>query len=488
VGPGGVVRDAPTPSSGVRDSAAPATGTDETVALVRDSPNWLSVIRNLQPTDVILLLTPIVDPIDQNEENISDPFEYFGRALLARHSRIRHSPYTNPNGITSTHVGYIKRSKVVILVVNDATVDGHTPQIDAAHVTRVVADNTPVVIVLTKDSPALLQLTEDFPTVIRSRDYSESALERTASLIFGEIEGADSRSVSPMVIYVTPRVWQIEQQDDTRYIPAASELWNNTLRKFRLPSNSFAAVVIDKGYARQYIVKDPVSGELLGFCATYHSFVDRIEEKLIASLTILLVHPAYRHRGIGLSLHNHAIEQMQRIRGVTRLQLGSTFPRTLYGPPLDIPFDNEWFNRRGWITDRPFPGQGQTIYDLILSFSDWHELEIPTQPGITFRPCTPQDMPLVLQLAEEETTREDAMGWIGQYFRLWNDDVNLKDAVVAMEGNALVGIALTYSPSCGSPVSKIIPWAEQIGEDVGGVTCICIKCTCSFFYQQTSYH
>ena len=62
--------------------------------LLRDSPNWLTHIRALQETDLVILLTPVVIPISQNPTNNSDPFEPFGRALARKHSRIRHVPYT----------------------------------------------------------------------------------------------------------------------------------------------------------------------------------------------------------------------------------------------------------------------------------------------------------------------------------------------------------------------------------------------------------
>lgn len=76
------------PSSvGSRDSNALAV-------VVRDSTNWLSNMRNLQETDVIILLTPVVIPISQDPTDISDPFEPLGRSLARRHARVRQVPYT----------------------------------------------------------------------------------------------------------------------------------------------------------------------------------------------------------------------------------------------------------------------------------------------------------------------------------------------------------------------------------------------------------
>jgi hypothetical protein len=142
----------------------------------------------LQRTDIILLLTPLAAPLDDGPEDGSDPYEYFGRALSARHPPVQHQSYTDRNGITSTHTAHIRRVKAVIIVVNSAVVSGGVSHIASAHVTRVVArDDKPVVVVLTNSSPELWQLSEDFPTVIQCKDYSRTRLELITSVIFGEV-------------------------------------------------------------------------------------------------------------------------------------------------------------------------------------------------------------------------------------------------------------------------------------------------------------
>ena len=187
-----LVRDSirrPKQSNVLGENAAPMqNGGRQTALLVRDAANSLSVIRDLEATDVVLLLSPLVPQVSGDLDDTSDPFECFGRALEPRHSRIRHKPYTNSIGITSTHVAFIRLSKVIIIVVNGIEISGQTPHIDAAHVTRVAAgDDKPVIIVVTDCSSETWQRLEVFPTVIQSRDYSRASLETTVSVIFGEI-------------------------------------------------------------------------------------------------------------------------------------------------------------------------------------------------------------------------------------------------------------------------------------------------------------
>lgn len=226
--------------------------------------------------------------------------------------------------------------------------------------------------------------------------------------------------------------------------------------------------------SRRAVVRNSDSGEVLGFCATYLSYADQAGERLIASIAFLFVRPANRQRGIGLSLHSHAISQLKRTRGVVRLQLGSTFPRILYGPPLDIPLNEAWFRRRGWQVNRDFPGQGRIVHDLILSFPDWRYQEDPFPPTTpSFRPCTQADMGQVLEIVEITCLEQAKMGWYDQYLSLMNGP-NVKDVLLGFADNAMVATALTYTPSCGSQIASNLPWAGQIGNDVGGVTCICI--------------
>lgn len=202
--------------------------------------------------------------------------------------------------------------------------------------------------------------------------------------------------------------------------------------------------------------------------------MDQEGERLIASVAFLFVQREHREQGIGLSLHSHAISELKKTRGVVRLQLGSTFPRILYGPPLDIPLNDAWFRRRGWLLSRELPGQGRVVYDLILNFPEWRYKEDPFPPTTpSYRPCTQADMGQVLELVARISFEQVKMGWFDQYLSLMNGP-NVKDVILGFADNAMVATALTYTPSCGSQISSNLPWASQVGNDVGGVACICV--------------
>jgi GNAT superfamily N-acetyltransferase len=244
-----------------------------------------------------------------------------------------------------------------------------------------------------------------------------------------------------------PKLWDVEQWNEARDMCSVLNLWTqNISERFSLDQETFASLLRRPGYAKHYVVRDPRSEEILGFCATYLSYVDQEGEKLIASLAILLVRTRSRKQGVGLSLHQHAIGQLRRTRGVVRLQLGSTFPRILYGPPLDMELNEEWFRRRGWQLNKEIPGQGQVVHDLLLNFEDWRyaQPESSSLSSPQYRLCTQDDMVRVLAMVDETATRRAKMGWFDQYSSLMNGP-NVKDIVLGVENNTIIAGEL-YSP------------------------------------------
>ncbi len=165
-----------------------------------------------------------------------------------------------------------------------------------------------------------------------------------------------------------------------------SELWNQSLpEKFHLTRFRLYQLLRRDGYGMHYVVRDPQSCQILGFCATYTTYVDSGLERLVGSLAAIVVRPSYRGRGVGRSLHEHAIRQLTKTRGVDRLQLGSTFPRLLYGLPIELPAE-EWFRRRGWRTNLQQHGSGMEACDWLLRFDDWPSTGFLSS-GMQFRQC-----------------------------------------------------------------------------------------------------
>ncbi|KAI0434670.1 hypothetical protein F5Y09DRAFT_214972 [Xylaria sp. FL1042] len=439
------------------------------ITVIRDYQACIPFSRILGEGDIILLLTPVITP---HEQNGSDPFEPFGRALAARHPWVRHVPYTARNGITSTHVAFIKRAKAVIFVISGPPNPGQLSQVEIAEASQTVGDEKPHIIVACGNADDLGLMEVSFPTLVQSGS-SPTDLHLVAAVLFGESTGASTIGVKVQELIMAPKYWPPEEWDGLDVTPV-HDLWNHCLPdQFHLERFPLQSLLQRDGYAMHFVVRLPETREIIGFCATYTTFVDKAGERLIGSLAMVIVKSPYRRRGVGRSLYDHALRQLKRIRGVDRLRLGSTYPRLLSGIPARSPSE-EWFQKRGWPMDRLGPGRGQYICDWLLKIEDWPTgglLTVP--PTLAFRQATFDDFQSVSDFIENETARKDYTGWYDQYRNLAHDG-RLNDIILGLDRSRIIATALVYTPHDGSPLALDLPWARTIGPDVGGVTCICI--------------
>lgn len=154
----------------------------------------------------------------------------------------------------------------------------------------------------------------------------------------------------------------------------------------------------------------------------------------------------------------------------------------------------EWFRRRGWGIRRNDTGEergeprgegGGVVRDMIVEGADWEWKGAEGEGeggggvsggGLKFRTATQEDMIQVLEFVDDTAKRMGRMGWFDQYAALMGT-ANVKDVVLGLHpGDASIfTAALTYTPISGSQIAANLPWAGRAGDDVGGVTCICIR-------------
>ncbi|KAK4189085.1 hypothetical protein QBC35DRAFT_450550 [Podospora australis] len=447
----------------------------QTPTVIQDTQSCIPLSTPSKPLrdgEIILLLTPGIVPDVKSleatsQEPTSDPFEPLGKALAKHHPWVRHVPYLPRHGITGTHVVHIRLATVVVFVLSGRSAEGQVSQVSLAEITRGVCDQRPQIIVACCDVGELGPIDKSFPTIIQVPSESPSDLAAAADVIFGEARRSPTTGPNVQNLILAPKAWSVEVFNGIRDMASCYDLWRLCFaEKLHLNSFLFQSLLRRDGYAMHYVVREPGTNQLLGFCATYTTYADSEGERLVGAVAALVVHPAYRQRGIGLSLHNHAIRQLTKTRGVCRLQLGSTFPRLFYGPPIESPSE-DWFRRRSWpITP------GQEVSDWTLDFDDWAPLSTNTS-GLTFRPCEFSEFDSVLRFVERECKGKDHVGWYDQYAKLANS-MNIRDIVVALQGDKTVATALTYTKITGSPAAEDLPWANTVGDHVGGVTCLCI--------------
>ncbi|KAK2073710.1 hypothetical protein P8C59_007967 [Phyllachora maydis] len=185
---------------------------------------------------------------------------------------------------------------------------------------------------------------------------------------------------------------------------------------------------------------------------------------------------SYQKRGIGLSLHNFAVAELRRTKNVGHLQLGSTFPRLLYGVPTGSPAE-EWFRRRGWPMRQTGPGTGQEVCDWLLGIDEWPSPGPLPLARWTFRRCNLDESARVYSVAERHLQTPAHTGWLHQYAQLAGT-MNMSDVVLGTdEQGDIVAMAITYCRLTAGPLTDDLPWPTVLGDDVGGVTCMCVTGT-----------
>ena len=141
----------------------------DAVSAGRGDPNILKKIRNLPRDARVVLMTPVL-PLRRGTAN-SDPFEPLGRALNVHRPRIRHVPFHPTNGITESHVEFLRAASLVIVVVSEpletSTANESRPDLTGA--------------------PAHLPSQMQFANVVRS-------------IVSAAVDGSAHDSVTPVVL------------------------------------------------------------------------------------------------------------------------------------------------------------------------------------------------------------------------------------------------------------------------------------------------
>ncbi|QPC64878.1 hypothetical protein HYE67_007109 [Fusarium culmorum] len=439
--------------------------------LLWDHQNFIPLQKNLGEEDLVLLLTPTVIPLDQSLASATDPFQPLGQALSQTHPWIRHVPYTKKYGITGTHVAFVKKVRTVVFVLSGLSSDEGSFQLELADIVREVCEERPFALVACCEVPKSRVEEHEFQTVVQCSGYMVSDLQAVAALLTTE---QTTTAAEPTIDdSPPPQTWPLVKWDYNEDLPETYALWEASFpAKFHLHRSTFSSLLKRDGYAMHYIIREPRSGRAVAFCATFTTFTDSSADRLIGSIAAIIVHKDYRGRGIGRRLHNEVMSKLNRIRGVGIIQLGSTFPRLLYGLPASVT-NTEWFEKRGWKLHESIPGHGRLVIDWLLRFADSPVPDLASA-GLTFRPCQLSDYQQIIDIATKESQRRYGFGWYDQYAKTM-DSSYTNSIVVGLEGDNLVAAAITYLPNDGSPCGTDIPWPAAIEQNIGGVSCICIK-------------
>lgn len=438
-----------------------------------DRQNRIPLHRWLSKDAVILLLTPLVIPPVSQVDITRDPFEPLGQSLAKSYPAVRHVPYTSQDGVTGVHIAFIKKADVVVFIITGFPSKGETSQLELAALVDKACGSRPLVVVSCcgLDYHEIQRL--NFLTVVEATGFSAPDLRAVSTvLVHGE---RSLHQLTTQALDTLNRIsaWSIDPWHCERDLADVHRLWtDNVPQQYKLSQSSFGALLKRDGYAMHHVVRDPLEGQIIGFCATFITFADSKGEELIGSIAVIVVRKDFQNRGIGQALYNKALNKLSNIRGLNRLLLGSTFPRLWYGIPSDHP-DMMLLRGRDWTYDQAAPGTGRIMADWLLRFNEGPS-SVLTSSGLTFRPCQVSDSRFVAEMAAQVSEAKHGFGWYDQYVRLL-DSSHISDIILGFEGSTLVAITITYTQNKGNPTAADLPWAASIGPGIGGITCICIK-------------
>ena len=189
------------------------------------------------------------------------------------------------------------------------------------------------------------------------------------------------------------------------------ELYQGTIGRvpfYSLPLAKFASLVVEPR-STIFTASDSASpGSITGFalCVLIRtgSVSSESSQHLKGCLSLLIVDPSHRNRGIGSALHSKAIEFLTEkvveslplskpVPKHGNLQLGSTFPRFFPGVPNGEEFDTaaSFFKSRGWTY-----GKEDSI-DLYRTVEPGKAIDFTNltkraeEAGVTFRSPLPED-------------------------------------------------------------------------------------------------
>ncbi|KAK0758573.1 hypothetical protein N5P37_008972 [Trichoderma harzianum] len=425
----------------------------------------------------VLLLTPVVvPPAGSNPADDRDPFEILGQTISCRNIPIRHVPYTKAKGITGVHVAFVKRAGAVIFVITHLAGTDNLLQLEFAELVARICESRPFILLVCCNLAGRNISNAHFRTLVHIAGYTNADLLVAATLLLDSDPGLPMPADTQGRLDAEP-AWLVQSWAAERDLMETCALWQACLPyQFHLNPATLGSLLKRDGYALHYVVRESTRGALIGFCAAYATFADSSDVALIGSIAAVVVHPEYRRQGVGSSLYDAAMSKFGRVRGVQKLHLGSTFPRLLCGFTAEMADASQWFARKGWPVNMQGRGdQGGLVADWILHFTDLTGVMIPYS-GLGYRQCYESDAQQVLDIEHRPpATTSHGFGWYDQYARTIQSE-HIGDIVVGFDNDdTIVATAITYIPGQQSPAATDIPWPGSLNDNVGGVTCICIR-------------
>lgn len=398
------------------------------ISVVRDKRNLLPLTSILDPSDEILLLTPLVKPLPTSAvsravfpqldlvSSFEDPigwdrtmtilsgesvFKEFGRSLARqRHGRVLHTSYT-ANGVRPIHEHLIDRASAVIVVTTDATrhlyqqsftkhvsmlcrrspnkndkysedEDDEEDEEDEEDEDEDEAARDKPLVVVAASSPYDFTTDGSIETYICTYDFTEAALETVVQVLYGKL---NPMGTLPGSVRRSPKLhqarqhWLVEAWNEERDGHALEAL----LDTIRIVGTSAQSLQLMGVTANSFLLRRPET-VMEGHLVVRSSNSDEIygfcttyffQSTGTGVIGSLIVDPARQNLSIGSTLHHRAIRTLLQRKGLQRLQLGCCFPAIYLGIPANHPAERK--RLRQWFANRGWKtGHSRPVHSMLL--------------------------------------------------------------------------------------------------------------------------
>lgn len=244
----------------------------------------------------------------------------------------------------------------------------------------------------------------------------------------------------------------IQTYETSRDEAAAFELWQRALGAQWPMTAGLLRLVLEAPSTHNAHLVAYAGERLVGLAAT-----QRQGER--GNLTALLVDPDRQRQGIGMALHDAALDLL-RGAGVRRVQLGGGETRFWPGAPANLPAARAFFEARGWQFDR------ETI-DLTQGMRGYQTPATLRPSHAIFRTAAPADLDELLEFQSREFA-----GWLGAYQTVTQFG-DFDDVLLACDphSGAIIGALIMYSPQSHRGRTDVI-WQTLLGDDAAGLGCV----------------
>ncbi|RSH90428.1 hypothetical protein EHS25_001033 [Saitozyma podzolica] len=273
-------------------------------------------------------------------------------------------------------------------------------------------------------------------------------------------------------------------------------LWSKALPSlepaYAIPAEKLHSLLVAPS-ARVFVAASP-STPTLGFALTYTirsgSATMPSGQHLKGGLSMLIVDPSHRNRGIGSALHDAALSYLTKaVRdSLTRsdppakegsIILGSVFPRIFPGVPDGPEFEpaRQWFEKRGWAFGKD---KSIDLYRTIVPGDQLNRemeplLQRATDHGMRFGAPLASDDAALYALQKKEF--DGFTGWPDMFPALIDsghrDDIH---CAFDPQGNVVgATIAALYRSGSGEPrnaAHAALAWPETLGKACGIIACV----------------